>query len=251
MRCQHDVGGEDPYCPEIDSAAGDGNLRRLQRLHENGCPWDDWACSEAAEHGHLECLKYLHENGCPWDADTCTRAAEHGQLECLKYLHENGYPWDARTCIRAAEQGHLECLKYLHENGCPWNAYTCTYAAAYGQLECLKYAYEHGCPCDEEIMLRLEFKTAINILQELHEVIPNETCEIANQNLQALYSCDIVRDAELGEIREITIANMAHRRLLVFKTMTALDEVRETIPNGLYVRMSACLKRIYDFVVYD
>jgi flagellin-specific chaperone FliS len=96
-----------------------------------------------------------------------------------------------------------------------------------------------------------EFKTAINILQELHEVIPNETCEIANQNLQALYSCDIVRDAELGEIREITIANMAHRRLLVSKTMTALDEVRETIPNGLYVRMSACLKRIYDFVVYD
>ena len=192
MRCQHDVGEKDPYCPEIESAAGDGNLRRLRRLRERGCPWDDWACSEAAEHGHLECLKYLHENGCPWDADTCTHAA-----------------------LRV-------------------------------QLECLKYAYEHGCPCDEGIMLRLEFKTAINILQELHEVIPNETCEIANQNLQALYSCDIVRDAELGEIREITIANMAHRRLLVFKTMTALDEVRETIPNGLYVRMSACLKRIYD-----
>ena len=197
MRCQHDAGVEDPYCPEIESAAGDGNLRRLRRLHENGCPWYDCTCHCAAEHGHLECLKYLHENGCPWDARTCA------------------------------------------------------YAAAYGQLECLKYAYEHGCPCDEEIMLRLESKTAINILQELHEVIPNETCEIANQNLQALYSCDIVRDAELGEIREITIANMAHRRLLVFKTMTALDEVRETIPNGLYVRMSACLKRIYDFVVYD
>ena len=202
MRCQHDVGVEDPYCPEIESAAGDGNLRRLRHLRERGCPWDDWACSEAAEHGHLECLKYLHENGCPWEK-----------------------PWEARTCTRAAEHGHLECLKY---------------------------AYEHGCPCDEGIMFLLnEFKTAINILQELHEVIPNETCEIANQNLQALYSCDIVRDAELGEIREITIANMAHRRLLVFKTMTALDEVRETIPNGLYVRMSACLKRIYDCVFYD
>ena len=37
----------------------------LQYLHENGCPWDETTCSEAASGGHLECLKYAHENGCP------------------------------------------------------------------------------------------------------------------------------------------------------------------------------------------
>ena len=44
--------------------------------------------------GHLECLKYAHENGCPWNEDTCSNAAKNGHLECLKYLHENRCPWD-------------------------------------------------------------------------------------------------------------------------------------------------------------
>ena len=48
----------------------------------------------AAKYGHLECLKYAHENGCPWDEVTCSEAAENGHLECLKYAHENGCPWD-------------------------------------------------------------------------------------------------------------------------------------------------------------
>ena len=34
-----------------------------------------WTCSKAAESGHLECLKYAHENGCPWDEETCSEAA--------------------------------------------------------------------------------------------------------------------------------------------------------------------------------
>ena len=35
-------------------------------MHENGCPWDEYATNVAACEGHLECLKYLHQNGCPW-----------------------------------------------------------------------------------------------------------------------------------------------------------------------------------------
>ena len=46
----------------------------------------------AAEYGHLECLQYAHENGCPWDEWTCSEAAENGHLECLKYAHEFGCP---------------------------------------------------------------------------------------------------------------------------------------------------------------
>jgi len=68
-------------------------------------------------------LKYLHENGCPWNKEACSNAASGGQLECLKYLHENGCPWDYRTCDNAAKYSewydNLECFKYAHENGCP------------------------------------------------------------------------------------------------------------------------------------
>ena len=69
-----------------------GNVKLLQHLHENGCPWDEVTCRVAAEYGHLECLKYALKtvvvgiNGlvlmrpkwslrvfrpsrCPWDMD--------------------------------------------------------------------------------------------------------------------------------------------------------------------------------------
>jgi hypothetical protein len=106
--------------------AAKGHLESLKYLHENGCPWNEKACSNAAEGGYLECLKYLHENGWPWNGCACSRAAQ-GHLECLKYLHDNGCLWDEWACEWAA-QGHLECLKYLHENGCSWNGCACSRA---------------------------------------------------------------------------------------------------------------------------
>ena len=45
-------------------------------LDENGCPWDDYTCSNAALNGHLEILKWAHENGCPWNEYTCSNAAQ-------------------------------------------------------------------------------------------------------------------------------------------------------------------------------
>ena len=47
---------------ECTDAAAAGDLTRLKRAHENGCPWNERTCVEAAEGGHLECLQYLHEN---------------------------------------------------------------------------------------------------------------------------------------------------------------------------------------------
>ena len=70
-------------------------------------------------------LKYLHENGCPWDEETCMQAAKGGHLDVLKYAHKNRCPWDERTCIYAAGGGHLKVLKYAHENGCPWDKDRC------------------------------------------------------------------------------------------------------------------------------
>ena len=82
---------------ECTDAAATGDLTRLKRANENGCPWDERTCEVAAEYGHLECLKYAHENGCPWDGETCAWAALSGNLECLRYAHENGCPRDEDT----------------------------------------------------------------------------------------------------------------------------------------------------------
>ncbi len=71
---------------ECTDAAATGDLTRLKRANENGCPWDERTCEAAAEGGHLECLKYLHENGCPWKWWAWQAAARRGHLECLQYF---------------------------------------------------------------------------------------------------------------------------------------------------------------------
>ena len=309
-RCQHDAGARFPSCTEMLRAAEAGNIRRVRRLHENGCPWDEgtcaysakhghfdclkylhengcpwhegtcnfaahyghldclqyahengcpwqeWTCTGAAIHGHLDCLQYAHENGCPWDVKTCSDAAYHGHLECLKYAHEHGCPWDESACALAAQHGRLDCLKYLHENGCPWDAETCEYAAKCGHIDCLKYAYENGCAWSLVNELLPDVKTALDILQEMRETLPNDTYEIAQENLQALHddhSGASPSDAGLDEFeRWITnVRDVSRSRTLVHNTMTALDEVRETISNGSYVRMATCLKAVYDLIVVD
>ena len=54
------------------------------------------------------CLKYTHENGCPWDEYTCTAAADYGHLECLQYAHDNG-------CAGSAKYAHLLPRAQTHE----------------------------------------------------------------------------------------------------------------------------------------
>ena len=49
-RCQRDC---------TDAAAA-GDLTRLKRANENGCPWDKWVCAAAARGGHLKCLKSVY-----------------------------------------------------------------------------------------------------------------------------------------------------------------------------------------------
>ena len=190
--------GDDIVC---QVAAGNGRLECLKYAHENGCPWDKWTCEAAASNDHLECLKYAHENECPWDKWTCEAAVRDGHLECLKYAHENGCPWDEDTCQAAAFWGHLECLKYLHENECPWNSSTCLAAANGGHLECLKYAHENGCPMFGD----------------------DVRAEIMRRQL------DGAMRSYLDSIRP---------RCPIESVMATLDEVKELIPDGKYIKMS-------------
>ena len=81
-------------------------------------------------------LKFARDNGCPWDEDTCANAARNGHFDILKVARENGCPWDSITCANAARNEHYEILKFALENGCPWNSNTC------GYLDIIKFARE-------------------------------------------------------------------------------------------------------------
>ena len=65
--------------------------------HENGCPWDQDACFNAASNGHLEVLKYLHQNGCPWNEEDCLEVAKSNR-------HLKVVEWYTTTvCLNGSE----------------------------------------------------------------------------------------------------------------------------------------------------
>lgn len=72
-----------------------GQLSVLQWVRENGCPWDDYTCSWAANSGHLEVLKWALANGCLWELRSWTtivknavKSKEH--MAVLEWLRANG-----------------------------------------------------------------------------------------------------------------------------------------------------------------
>jgi hypothetical protein len=95
----------------VDVTLGSGDAPKLRRLS---------SCWRPASSGNLAALQDAHENGAPWDERVCANAARDGHLDVLIYAHENGCRWDARTCEYSAQNGHLQCLKYARSNGCPW-----------------------------------------------------------------------------------------------------------------------------------
>ena len=60
----------------------------LQWARANGCPWDEWTCTYAANGGHLEVLQWLRANRCPWDRNTRDTASGH----ILEWAVANGVP---------------------------------------------------------------------------------------------------------------------------------------------------------------
>ena len=82
-------------------AARSGNLRLVQWLRDEGCPWDTFACAHASR--HLEVLRWLRANGCPWDAQTCDSAVDRGR-PVLSWARANGAPWTAKTRDQAAAE---------------------------------------------------------------------------------------------------------------------------------------------------
>jgi len=80
-------------------AAGHGHLEVLKWFKkERAVSWDHLVSRVAALKRDFEMLKWLRENGCPWKENTCSDAAAHGQLEVLKWARENGASWNEDTC---------------------------------------------------------------------------------------------------------------------------------------------------------
>jgi hypothetical protein len=118
----------------VSGAASGGQLDVLKWAREQGCPWEEGICRDAAKLGHLEMLQWARAHGCPWNDRMMTRyAASRGKLEVLKWLLEQGVPWDPFTCAEAASggygptrarDGYLKVLKWLREHHCPWDKQT-------------------------------------------------------------------------------------------------------------------------------
>jgi hypothetical protein len=53
-------------------------------------------------------LRWARENGAPWDELTCANAAEGGHVELLRWARENGAPWTKNTRRIAAAKGYVE-----------------------------------------------------------------------------------------------------------------------------------------------
>ena len=81
------------------------------------------ACWRASSSGDLTALVTAREDGGPWSERTCRNAARRAtgsDLVLLTYAHGWPCPWDEKTCECAATRGHLEVLKRRRRTAFPW-----------------------------------------------------------------------------------------------------------------------------------
>ena len=55
------------------------------------------------ERGRIDMCRYAHENGCPWDGFACEVAARGGYYDCLIYTKEEGREEGERGGERGGE----------------------------------------------------------------------------------------------------------------------------------------------------
>jgi hypothetical protein len=62
------------------------------RAQEPPCPWDEEACSRAAQGGHLHVLQWLREQDppCPWDFRAHEHARRAGHTVVADWVAANG-----------------------------------------------------------------------------------------------------------------------------------------------------------------
>ena len=161
------------------AAARGGHIEMLQYLRGDGLcgPWNDDTFENAAEFGQLKVLQFLHDNECPWSQCTCYYAAYGGHIEVLEWLRSiDDYPWRTdEVAAGAAIQGHLHVLQWLkamlteaglfHYN--LFSGKTYAEAAEGGKLDVLRWLHDNRCPCDERACAYAASKGHLKVLQWL------------------------------------------------------------------------------------
>lgn len=88
------------------------------RTRDNGCPWDEKTCSQAAARGHLATPRWARANGYPWNGKTSWCAAHEGQLAALEWCTTNGYPCD-RTMVEGSRiNKHHHVVAWIRDDVC-------------------------------------------------------------------------------------------------------------------------------------
>jgi hypothetical protein len=148
------------------------NIPVLQYLQNEGCEWDNYVCSAAAEAGDLEQLKWLHQHGATLRSSVPGSAACNGMVNILDWWQQQGFEFDCHVMEQAAQYGQLQACKWLHCAGCPWSIRACFTAVDSGYIETLQYLHENGCPWDDTRMIDAAVNAIysnVNILQYLWE----------------------------------------------------------------------------------
>lgn len=132
----------------------------MQRLSEQGCPWDAPGAPRqtASELGARLGAGHILEGACSvphrmdWFKESCNAAVVGGQLPTLQWLYSQGCRLDGRDLESAAQEGHVHVLEWLVQNvtcyECDGYSATdeelCGIAALHGQLPILQWALEGG-----------------------------------------------------------------------------------------------------------
>ncbi|KAG7387931.1 hypothetical protein PHYPSEUDO_013329 [Phytophthora pseudosyringae] len=143
----------------IDTAAAQGDVSMVKRLHEDGrWPCTSLAMDMAAANGHLEVVKFLQENRREGGtAVGMCSAAGNGHLEMVQWLHQNRSSDGCRSLVLdlAATNGHVEVLRWLVPR---FTRFSCSPAflpsvAAHGNIKTLQYLHkEMKMPLDQRTL---------------------------------------------------------------------------------------------------
>ncbi|CAH0479626.1 unnamed protein product [Peronospora belbahrii] len=132
----------------LDTAAAQGDLTMVTKLHEDGrWPCTSFAMDMAAANGHLEVVKFLHEHRREGGtAVGMCSAAGNGHLPVVQWLYENRSSDGCRPMVLdlAATNGHIEVLRWLAPR---FTQFSCSPAflpsvATHGNIKTLQYLHE-------------------------------------------------------------------------------------------------------------
>lgn len=111
----------------MDTAAADGDLAAVTKLHADGAKCTYWAIDLAASHGYLNVITFL---------DKCSPSP-------FKSIGARELRSTSSAMDMACKNGHMATVKYLHETmKAPHCDNSMAWACAAGQLDIVKYLTE-------------------------------------------------------------------------------------------------------------